>query len=261
MKTKLAMLLALFIIFSISGQKLIPIDGQISIPFWEGTSGTFSTIYRTGNVSIGTAISDGNLTVYKSDIPKIVLKNSIGSLEIARAGWQGAFHSKATPGTTVLRTLGQSHNMILSMPNNNNDGGSFIRLADELNNKTFIVYNNGKITMGTENYDNENYNLYVKNGIKTEKVKVEIASVGGWADYVFEEGYYLRPLEEVSDYIKKYNHLPDVLSAEEAVKNGVELKSMNVLLLKKIEELTLYTINQQELLNKMQKEIDELKNK
>ena len=139
------------------------------------------------------------------------------------------------------------------MPNNDNDGTTNIRIVDDYNLNSFVVHNNGKVTIGTENFDQTNYRLYVKGGIKTEKIKVEFANVNGWADYVFNKNYDLMSLNEVEKFINENRHLPEIPSAQEVVKNGVELKEMNVLLLKKVEELTLYVIE----LNKKLKSLEE----
>jgi hypothetical protein len=66
----------------------------------------------------------------------------------------------------------------------------------------------------------------------------------GWADYVFEKDYKLMPLNDLDQFITENGHLPEVPTTEEAIKNGIELKEMNILLLKKVEELTLHLINQ-----------------
>jgi hypothetical protein len=73
-----------------------------------------------------------------------------------------------------------------------------------------------------------------------------------WPDYVFEKDYTLMPLNELNNYIQLHKHLPHIPSAVAMDKNGINLSEMNSLLLEKIEELTLYLIEQQ-------KEIDQLK--
>ncbi|HPF41221.1 MAG TPA: hypothetical protein P5081_09360 [Phycisphaerae bacterium] len=73
-----------------------------------------------------------------------------------------------------------------------------------------------------------------------------------WPDYVFEEGYRLRPLKDVEDFIQAHGHLPDVPSAAEIHSDGVDVSEMNAVLLRKIEEMTLHMIE-------MRKEIDRLK--
>ena len=86
------------------------------------------------------------------------------------------------------------------------------------------------------------YSLYVSNGVLTEKVKVAIKNTSDWSDKVFARGYKLRSLGEVERQIKARGHLPGVPSAEEVVKDGVDLGRMDAKLLEKVEELTLYMI-------------------
>lgn len=123
------------------------------------------------------------------------------------------------------------------------------------NQERIVVRTDGKVGIGVINMPWEQecpdecptanlYRLYVRNGIKTEKVKVEIAAENGWADYVFNKDYKLMSLKDVESYINTNGHLPEVPSTEEAIKNGIELKAMNILLLKKVEELTLHLIGQ-----------------
>ena len=83
-------------------------------------------------------------------------------------------------------------------------------------------------------------------------------SIAGGPDYVFEEGYDLSTLEEVEAYIKDNKHLPEVPSAKEMEENGIELAQMNMLLLKKIEELTLHLIEQNKLIHEQNRRIESL---
>jgi hypothetical protein len=90
----------------------------------------------------------------------------------------------------------------------------------------------------------------VNGGIVCEEVKVLVDVPD--ADYVFEEDYNLTPLSEVENFIKENKHLPNIPSAEEFKTNGYKLGDMDEMLLRKIEEMTLYIIE-------LQKQIDELK--
>ncbi|MEQ1555149.1 MAG: hypothetical protein ABL929_13270, partial [Ferruginibacter sp.] len=95
------------------------------------------------------------------------------------------------------------------------------------------------------------YKLYVAEGILAEKVKVALKSSTNWADYVFDKKYKLATLSEVETYINANKHLPGVLSAKELVKNGgIDVNQMFAKQMEKIEELTLYLI---ELNKKMEK--------
>ncbi|HTB07554.1 MAG TPA: hypothetical protein VK806_11440 [Bacteroidia bacterium] len=117
---------------------------------------------------------------------------------------------------------------------------------------TFVP--NGKVSIGIASTNMPSgYNLFVANGILTEKIKIAIhTDATNWSDYVFAKDYKLMPLAEVQAYINTNNHLPDVPSATDVAKDGIDVAKMDATLLKKIEELTLYVIEQQ-------KEIEELK--
>jgi len=79
-------------------------------------------------------------------------------------------------------------------------------------------------------------------------------------DYVFAEDYKLMNLNDLSNFIKTNKHLPEVAPAAQMEAEGINLSEMNALLLKKIEELTLYTIMQQEMLEKLNAKIEKLEN-
>jgi hypothetical protein len=89
--------------------------------------------------------------------------------------------------------------------------------------------------------------------------KVRVAATGCWADYVFDKGYKLRSLAEVEQYINQHHHLPEVPAAAEVEKNGLDVGDNQATLLKKIEELTLYVIEQNKKLESQQQQIDQLK--
>ncbi len=98
---------------------------------------------------------------------------------------------------------------------------------------------NGNVGIGTD--PQSDYRLAVNGDIRAKKIKVET----NWADYVFENDYDLPSLEEVKTHIDEKGHLMNIPSAEEVEANGIELGEMNKLLLEKIEELTLYILEQE----------------
>ncbi len=100
----------------------------------------------------------------------------------------------------------------------------------------------------------------------TEKVKVALRSSASWADYVFAKDYKLMPLKEVEKFVTANKHLPGIDSAEVLAKNGLDVAEMQSKQMEKIEELTLYIIDQDKKLEaqgkaieKNSKEIEELK--
>ncbi len=118
----------------------------------------------------------------------------------------------------------------------------------------FAIKPNGNIGIGTLNPDMK---LTVKGNIHAEEVKIDLNVPA--PDYVFKEGYNLRTIEEVEEFIERNSHLPEIPSAKEFKQNGVMQAEMDMNLLKKIEELTLYTIQQQKEIESLKKENEEVK--
>jgi len=97
--------------------------------------------------------------------------------------------------------------------------------------------------------------LHVAGTIRAEEIKVEAQT----ADFVFEEDYPLRDLKQIEEFIREHKHLPDIPSAAEMEAAGVNLAEMNKLLLQKIEELTLYSIEQANDLSQKEEDISSLR--
>lgn len=113
--------------------------------------------------------------------------------------------------------------------------------SDGQYNSSMKIFGNGNVGIGTTN--TKGYKLGVKGKIVAEEVKV--ATYSNWSDFVFYNDYKLPTLQEVENHIKEKGHLKDIPSAKEVEKNGIFLGEMDSKLLQKIEELTLYTIQQE----------------
>lgn len=107
---------------------------------------------------------------------------------------------------------------------------------------------NGNVGIGTATPQEK---LSVNGKIRAHEVKVQTSN---WPDYVFEESYKPRTLEEIEKFVRVNKHLPEVPSAKVVEKEGISLGEMNKILLKKIEELTLLLIEQ----NKKNEQQDKL---
>ena len=88
--------------------------------------------------------------------------------------------------------------------------------------------------------------------IHAREVKIDVT---GFADYVFDQNYKLMPLNKVEQYVKANSHLPDIPSATEVGKNGINIGEMQNKLLQKLEELTLYVIEQQKQIEQLKQEL------
>ncbi len=86
------------------------------------------------------------------------------------------------------------------------------------------------------------YKLIVGGNILAEEVRIKL--IKDWADYVFEPNYRLKSLREVEAFIHDHHRLPDIPSAADVTQRGIDLGQMQSTLLTKIEELTLYVIEQ-----------------
>jgi hypothetical protein len=115
------------------------------------------------------------------------------------------------------------------------------------------IANNGFVGIGTTSPTEQ---LSVKGKIRAQEVKVELTN---WADFVFAKDYQLPSLAETEKHIKEFGHLPGIPSAAKVARDGIELGDMNKRLLQKIEELTLYLIEQNNSIKKLQSQNTELR--
>lgn len=132
--------------------------------------------------------------------------------------------------------------------NSGNAAGKFVIRTN--GGDRFFVDGSGNVNIGSQT-DAPGYILRVGGKMICEEVKVKLQS-SGWPDYVFSEKYKLPTLTELNDFIKTNKHLPNIPSAAEVEKNGLEVGDMQKRMMEKIEELTLYIID-------LKKEIDAIK--
>jgi len=113
-----------------------------------------------------------------------------------------------------------------------------------------MTFSPGSAQLGINCLPQAGYQLAVKGHVRSTEIVVET----GWADYVFDKTYKLKPLAELEDFIKQNNHLPNIPSAMEIQKDGLKVGEVQTKMIEKIEELTLYVIA-------LKKEIELLKSK
>lgn len=208
---------------------------------------TRMTIIGNGNVGIGTT----------SPGAKLEVAGNIRNSSLLVKGLQ--------PGIDFANTStgGHSWNMWSVGPSETMPNGSLAFYDETANQYRLGIDNNGNVGIGTSNPDAK---LAVNGTIHSTEVKVD--AVVPTPDYVFEPDYKLTSLEDIKAYVNKNHHLPEIPSAKEIEKDGIQLGDMNMKLLKKVEELTLYLIeqskqltDQQKINQSLQKQIDQLAKK
>ena len=193
-------------------------------------------IGSTGNVGIGTISPTDKLDVR-------------GTISVGDNSGQYPFKiwSGGTGHLNHMRIgtdFGHYGDAVIELYQNYNGG-------DQQNPGKLIV--NGNLGIGTVNTGS--WKLVVNGKVRAKEIKVET----GWSDFVFLDDYQLPTLKEVETHIKEKGHLKDIPSAKEVEENGIFLGKMDSKLLQKIEELTLYTIQQQKEIESLKKENEEIK--
>ncbi|GAB3512070.1 hypothetical protein [Emticicia fontis] len=159
---------------------------------------------------------------------------------------------------------GNAYGKVLSVDDNGNvilvvDGGANVSNSWNTIDGRLHNANNGKVVIGTGiNSYPDGFNLFVKGGILTERVRVALANSDRWADYVFKKDYKLMPLKDVEKFIQHNQHLPNVPSAEEMANRGLDVAETSAKLMEKIEELTLYLIEANKKIEELDKKVKNL---
>jgi hypothetical protein len=167
---------------------------------------------------------------------------------ISIANNPGEYSWVSKPGDVVFNQINPDesdhHGLVFNMNCDDNNGNSYIKFADRSTGEIMGVYNNAIVRI--------NGKLIAKE----ITVKTDV-----WSDFVFEKEYKLLSLNELEKYINNNKHLPDVPDAGSVIENGINVAKMNVVLLQKIEELTLYLIEQEKRIKELEKTVKELKSK
>lgn len=218
--------------------------------FTGGAGKLIMSMTQGGNIGIGTNNPRGKLEVYfgndSSNREIYFTSQQNGANQNSnspRLNFVGAYQ-KAGFGIQALNVGGYGKKDLVFYAHNSKDYNTYY--------ETVRFKYNGNVGIGTSKPSSK---LSVNGNIHTREVKVDLK---GWADFVFDRDYKLPTLKEVENHINEKGHLKDIPSAKEVLEKGLKLGEMNKKLLQKIEELTLYTIQQQKEINLQKDKLSKL---
>ncbi|MFV8351751.1 hypothetical protein [Flavobacterium sp. XS2P14] len=200
-------------------------------------------ILGNGKVGIGTATPSEILEIYNSDTTPgtISLKssrNDFGYVDVGRISAKQASIEVSRIGMPRAGGTNTGYLTFWTKSDNATDLTEKVRISEI-----------GNVGIGTTTPDSK---LTVNGNIHAKEVRIDLSIPA--PDYVFASDYKLKSLKEVEAYIKDNSHLPEIPSAQEFEKNGLLLAEINMSLLKKIEEMTLYMIEQSKQMQILKKE-------
>jgi len=179
-----------------------------------------------------------------------------GDIYLAKTPLGGSTQSVYIGGNTHLASYGSGNISYLQAGEQSHPGSTELQVRTFDNGnliEAMHINGAGNVSIGTT--DAKGYRLAVNGNAIFTKIKVQAYP---WPDYVFQKNYLLRPLDEVEQFIHQYQRLPDMPSATEVEKNGLDLGDNQAALLKKIEELTLYVIDLNKKNEELQKQVEKL---
>lgn len=216
---------------------------------WLGTNPVY---FNAGNVGIGTSTPAAKLSF--EDVNASTLANGI-TWHNPDPLLYGIHRTAGTWNPPNYQQLRMSFSTGIILDPGSLYGKSFVDIQGG-----GLRVTSGSVAIGTTNPGT--FKLAVSGKIAAnEEVRVFISGTTVFPDYVFDPSYKLPKLEETEKYIKENRHLPEVPTAADIDKNGMSLNDMNVILLKKVEELTLYMIEMKKENKELKERIEKIENK
>ena len=205
----------------------------------------------------GYRLQGGRLDLGDAGQRKLTLTPSGVAAVYCNAYRDGGIYRRHNPGSSYALEFRTDTLLLRASANQGERGSQITNWCDALSITTDgHVTLNGQVGINTANTTRQ-YALAVDGGMITTKARIQ--EVEDWPDRVFAPDYPLRPMDELREYVAVNRHLPGVPSEEEVSERGIDVGSMQAVLLEKIEELTLYILRQQREMDTLKRELEELR--
>jgi len=225
-------------------------------------SGTSYIKGYENTVAFGNGLGSGSTTLIAGNAERLRI-SSAGNFGIGTTSPGAKFDIVGAYNNLSLRITNDTYNDWV-LQKRRSDNSQLFGIKETGSNGSMSFVSNDTVRMTVARGGNVGIGIiapqYLLDVAGTIRAKEVIVTVNGFPDFVFEKTYNLPKLQDVDNFIQSNGHLPNIPSAMEVEKNGMGMADLQVKLLQKVEELTLYAIEQHKLVSEQQKRIEQLEN-
>mgnify|MGYP000247562957 CR=1 FL=1 len=225
-----------------------------------------AVVLRDGELAVNVGNSGYDFRVHNdAGEAALLVDTTSGAVGLGTGAPAAPLHVTRADGTAsvLVENTGRSPSAVREMLTMRNNGGSYFTLDNTQAGTTwFFTHENSapnRFIIADAVTDGPEFTLTADGDVTIPGNFISGSTTLNVPDYVFEDGYALRPLSEVQTFIAANKHLPDVPSVADVARDGLDLTQMQLAQLRKIEELTLYTLEQETRLAAQAREIADLR--
>ena len=225
-------------------------DKPVAAPWFQSPRFSDDLLFKVVAPPSGCSTLVGNIEFSVNNIPKLTIKGDDGSIFMNGDVFVNNKNFSVNSGDVSVKSGNISVNDGSVFINHTGGAWSFASYIKVVhgNAKAFVVEYNGSTTFSILGNGIVNSKKIYAEAIEVRPNAMNIT----WFDHVFAPDYKLMSLSELEQFIKTNRHLPDIPSEKEVKENGIDVFNMNGLLVKKVEELTLYIIDLEKRLSELE---------
>lgn len=214
-----------------------------------GDAKTSGHLWANQSLSVGTTAGTfAKVNILNTNRPAVIYANTVGNTQQYQRLMRFEYNN---PDTKIMEVFNTATNQLAFELKS--DGAMNIHNGTT---RIFHLGTEGSLELKSGNL--QTFKVETNGLIRGRRMKLDLNT---WADYVFEPGYKLMPLSEVETFVKAEKHLPNVPSEQELKAEGADVMQLNKILMEKVEELTLYLIQQNKDTEALKMQLETLKAK